>query len=134
VLQVQGVATSSGLPVELYSHAGAEAEQTGRRGLALELPKGSGLYPAAGYTDYVAEDLFNEASGSPQRRTRWQNRQRPPHSAQCFLIQYLRTRIETHFRQPTTRFPKQLHAATAAGFALTIALFIFAHVLDQVGL
>ncbi len=63
-LKVQVVATSDGLPVEFYIHAGAESEQTGRRGLVLDLPEGSVLYPDAGYTDYVAEDLFNEASGS----------------------------------------------------------------------
>jgi hypothetical protein len=133
-LQVQVVATSDGIPVEFYIHAGAESEQTGRRGLSLDLPEGSTLYPDAGYTDYVAEDLFNEASGSQQQTARRKNSQRPHHPAQSFLIQYFRKGIETCFSQLTARFPKQIHAVTAAGFALKIALFIFAHVLDQVGL
>ena len=63
-LKVQVVATSDGLPVEFTIHTGAELEQTGRRGLALDLPAGSLLYTNAGYTDYLAEDLCNEASGS----------------------------------------------------------------------
>jgi len=133
-LKVQVVATSNGLPVEFYLHAGAESEQTGRRGLALGLPAGSVLYTDAGYTDYVAEDLFNEASGSQQQTARRQNSKRPHHPAQSFLLQYFRKGIETCFSQLTARFPKQIHAVTAAGFALKIALFIFAHVLDQVGL
>ena len=133
-LKVQVVATSDGLPVEFYIHAGAESEQTGRRGLALDLPAGSVLYTDAGYTDYLAEDLFNEASGSQQQTARRQNSKRPHHPAQHFLIQYFRKGIETCFSQLTARFPKQIHAVTAAGFALKIALFIFAHTLDQVGL
>ena len=132
-LRVQ-VATSDGLPVKFYTHAGASPEQTGQRGLVLNLPAGSQRYTDAGYTDYVAEDLFNEASGSQQQSARRQNSQRPHHPAQCFLIQYFRKGIETCFSQLTARFPKQIHAVTAAGFALKIVLFIFAHVLDQVGL
>lgn len=128
------MATSDGLPGEFYIHARAESEQTGRCGLALDLPEGSGLYTDAGYTNYLAEDLLNEASGSQQQGARRQNSQRPHHPAQCFLIQYFRKGIETYFSQLTARFPKQIHAVTAAGFALKIVLFIFAHVLDQVGL
>jgi hypothetical protein len=133
-LKVQVVATSDGLPVEFYIHAGAESEQTGRRGLALDLPAGSVLYTDAGYTDYVTEDLFNEVSGSQQQSARRKDSKRPHHPAQSFLIQYFRKGIETCFSQLTARFPKQIHAVTAEGFALKIALFIFAHVLNQVGL
>jgi hypothetical protein len=132
--KVQVVATSDGLPVEFYIHAGAESEQTGRRGLLLDLPEGSVLYTDAGYTDYVAEDLSNEASGSQQQSACRQHSKRPHHPAQSFLIQYFRKGIETCFSQLTARFPKQIHAVTAAGFALKTALFIFAHVLDQAGL
>jgi hypothetical protein len=133
-LKVQVVATSDGIPVEFYIHAGAESEGTGRRGLPLDLPEGSILYTDAGYTDYVAEDSFNEASGSQQQSARRKNSKRPHHPAQNFLIQYFRKGIETCFSQLTARFPKQIHAVTAAGFALKIAFFIFAHALHQAGL
>ncbi|RZJ57185.1 MAG: IS982 family transposase, partial [Hymenobacter sp.] len=43
-LKVQVVATSDGIPVEFYIYAGAESEQTGQRGLPLDLPEGSILY------------------------------------------------------------------------------------------
>ncbi len=89
-LKVQVVATSDGLHIEFTIHAGAESEQTGRRGLALDLPEGSILYPDAGYTDYGAEDLFNEASGSPQQSARTKNSKRPLQPAQNFLLQYFR--------------------------------------------
>jgi len=132
-LKVQVVATSDGAPVEFHLHAGGESEQAGRRGLPLDLPAGSVLYTDAGYTDYMAEDLFNEASGSQQQTARRQNSKRPHHPAQSFLIQYFRKSIETTFSQLTARFPKQIHAVTAQGFALKIALFIFAHTLHQAG-
>ncbi|WP_139252216.1 IS982 family transposase, partial [Hymenobacter psychrotolerans] len=133
-LKVQVVATSDGIPVEFHIHAGAESEQTGQRGLPLDLPIGSVLYTHAGYTDYVAEDLFHEASGSQQVTARRTNSTRPLHPAQTFLLQYFRKGIETCFSQLTARFPKQIHAVTAAGFALKIALFVFAHTLHQAGL
>jgi hypothetical protein len=133
-LKVRVVATSDGIPVEFYLHAGAESEQAGQRGLPLDLPAGSVLYTDAGYTDYVAEDLFNEASGSQQQTARRKNSKRSHHPVQEFLLQYFRKGIETCFSQLTARFPKQIHAVTAAGFAVKIALFIFAHALDQVGL
>ncbi|NML65167.1 hypothetical protein HHL22_08115 [Hymenobacter sp. RP-2-7] len=44
-LNVQVVAASDGIPVEFYIHAGAESEQTGRRGLALDLPAGAASTP-----------------------------------------------------------------------------------------
>ena len=105
-LKVQVVATSDGVPVEFHSHAGGESEQAGRRGLPLDLPTGSVLYTDAGYTDYVAEDLFNEASGSQQQTARRKDSKRPHHPAQNFLIQYFSKSIETTFSQLTARFPK----------------------------
>ena len=131
--QVQVVVTSDGIPVEFYIHAGREADVTGPRAMALDLPAGSTLYTDAGYTDYVAEDVFEEATGNRQQSARRGNSKRPHHPAQHFLIQYFRKGIETTFSLLTARFPKQIHAVTAEGFALKIALFIFVHALDQVG-
>ena len=131
---MQVVATSDGIPVEFHIHAGAESEQTGRRGQPLDLPEGSVLYTDAGYTDYVTDDLFNQASGSQQQTARRKNSKRPLHPAQVFLLQNFRKGIETCFSQLTARFPKQIHAVTAAGFALKIALFVFAHTLHQAGI
>lgn len=72
---------------------------------------------------------MNQVCLKPQRTVRKQNGKRPHHPAQRFLIQYFRKSIETCFSQLTARFPKQIHAVTAAGFALKITLCIFAHAL-----
>ena len=131
--KVQVIATTDGIPVDFYVHAGAEADQTGRHGLAQDLPEGSVLYTDAGYTDYVAEDLFEEATGNRQQTARKKNSQRPHEPYENFLIQHFRKSIETCFSQLTARFPKQIHAVTAQGFVLKIVLFIFVHSLDQAG-
>jgi len=131
--KVQVIATTGGVPVEFYIHAGAEADSTGLRAMAPDLPEGSVLYTDAGYTDYVGEDLFEQATGNQQQTARKKNSKRPHTPAQTYLIQHFRKRIETTFSQLTARFPKQIHAVTAAGFALKIALFIFVHTLDQAG-
>ena len=133
-LKVQVVATSDGAPVEFHLHAGAETDSTGWRGLPLDLPTGSVIYTDAGYPNYVAEDVFEEATGNRQQTARQKNSKRPHHPAQKFLLQYFRKSIKTTFSCLTTRLPKQIHAVMAAGFALKIALFIFAHALHHVGL
>ena len=64
------VASTDGVPVDFYVHAGSEADQTGLRALAPDLPAGSVLYTDAGYPDYVGEDRFEEATGNGQQTAR----------------------------------------------------------------
>lgn len=63
---VQVIATSDGLPVVFYSHAGREADITGLRAMAVDLPEGSELYTDSAYTDYAGEDVFAEDTGGQQ--------------------------------------------------------------------
>ena len=132
--KVQVVATTDGVPVNFYIHAGSEADQTGLRALAPDLPEGSVLYTDAGYTDYAGEDLFEQATGNRQQTARKKNSTRPHEPHENFLIQHFRKSIETCFSQLTARFPKKIHAVTAEGFLLKIVLFIFVHAIDQAGL
>ena len=132
--KVQVVATTDGIPVDFYIHAGSEADQTGLRALAPDLPEGSVLYTDAGYTDYVGEDLFEEATGNRQQTARKKNSKRPHQPHENFLIQHFRKSIETCFSQLTARFPKHIHAVTAQGFVLKLVLFIFVHALDRAGM
>lgn len=133
-LKVQVLATSDGLPVAYHIHPGSEADQTGMRQLDPNLPEGSVLYTDAGYTDYVHEDVFAEATGSEQHTARRGNSKRPHEPARAFLISHFRHGIETCFSGLTARFPKKIHATSAAGFALKIGLFVFVHALDRFGL
>ena len=131
--KVQVITTSNGVPVEFYVHAGSEADITGLRAMPMDLPDGSVLYTDNAYTDYALEDVFAEATGGQQVTARQARRKRPHTPAQRFLLQHFRKRIETTFSQLTARFPKHIHAVTAAGFVLKLALFVFVHTLDQAG-
>ena len=132
--KVQVVATTDGIPVDYYIHAGSEADQTGLRGLGPDLPEGSVHCTDAGYTGYAGEDLFEEATGNRQQTARTKNSARPHEPHETFLLQHFRKSIETGFSQLTARFPKQIHAMTAASFVLKPVLFIFVHSLNQAGL
>lgn len=132
-VKVQVLITSDGVPVEFYVHAGREADITGLRAMALDLPAGSVLYADNAYTDYAWEDLFADATGGRQFAARQASSKRPHSPAQRFLLQHFRKRIETTFSQLTARFPRHIHAVTAAGFGLKLALFLFVHTLDQTG-
>jgi len=124
-------------PVTGYHiHPGSEADRTGLRQPDPNLPEGSSLYTDAGYTDYAPEDLFEEATGCPQQTARRSHSKRPHTPARAFLLRHFRHGIETCFSGLTDRFARKMHAtaAAAAGFALKIGLFIFAHALDRCGL
>lgn len=128
--KVQLVVTADGVPVDFYIHAGAEADQTGLRALAPQLPVGSVLYADAGYTDYLAEDVWADTGQQTLLAARKGNSKRPHHPAQAFLIQQFRKRVETSISGITALFPKKIHAVTAQGFALKVMLFIFAYTLQ----
>lgn len=131
--KVQLLMTHDGLPVELYLHAGSEADITGLRALAPQLPAGSVLYADAAYTDYVLEDEWRELEQVDLAADRRANSKRPHEPWQNFLIQHFRKGVETTISQITERFPKSIHAVTAQGFALKLLLFVFTHTLAELG-
>lgn len=132
-VKVQLVMTHDGLPVECYIHAGCEADITGLRALAPQLPAGSVLYADAAYTDYDWEDAWQHAEQVSLQANRRKNSKRPHEPWQEFLIQHFRKGVETTISQITERFPKAIHAVTAQGFALKLLLFIFTHTLAELG-
>lgn len=131
--KVQLVMTHDGLPVELYIHAGSEADITGLKALGPQLPEGSVLYADAAYTDYEWEEAWRETEQVELQADRRQNSTRPHEPWQNFLIQYFRKGVETTISQITERFPKSIHAVTAHGFALKLLLFVFTHTLAELG-
>lgn len=131
--KVQLVMTHDGLPVELYIHAGSEADITGLKALGPQLPAGSVLYADAAYTDYDWEDAWREVEHVDLQADRRRGSKRPHEPWQNFLIQHFRKGVETTISQITERFPKSIHAVTAQGFALKLLLFVFTHTLAQLG-
>jgi hypothetical protein len=132
-VKVQLVMTHDGLPVEFYIHAGSEADITGLKALAPQLPPGSILYADAAYTDYDWEEAWRETEQVDLRADRRSNSKRPHEPWQSFLIEHFRKGVETTISQMTERFPKSIHAVTAQGFALKLLLFVFTHTLAELG-
>lgn len=131
--KVQLVMTHDGLPVEFYIHAGSEADLTGLKTLAPQLPAGSVLYADAAYTDYEWEEAWRQTEHVTLQADRKANSKRPHEPWQTFLIEHFRKGVETTISQITERFPKSIHAVTAQGFALKLLLFIFTHTLAELG-
>lgn len=131
--KVQLVMTHDGLPVELYLHAGSEADISGLKALAPQLPEGSVLYADAAYTDYDWEQAWCEVEQVALQAARRATSKRPHEPWQNFLIQHFRKSVETTISQITARFPKSIHAVTAQGFALKVLLFVFTHTLAELG-
>lgn len=132
-VKVQVIMTAEGLPVDYYIHPGAEADITGLKALNPELPAGSVLYADGAYTDYAWEEAFLDASGVRLLAARRRDSRQPHHPAQTFLIQHYRKQIETEFSTLTDRFPKRIHAVSAAGFVLKLLLFIAVHCFHNIG-
>lgn len=131
--KVQLVMTHDGLPVELYIHAGSEADITGLKALSPQLPTGSILYADAAYTDYAWEDAWHDTEQVTLVADRKANSKRPLEPWQRFLLQHFRKGVETTISSITERFPKSIHAVTAQGFALKLLLFVFTHTLAESG-
>ena len=105
--KVQLLLTHDGLPVELYIHAGSEANITGLKGLDPQLPEGSTLYADVAYTDYALEEAWYEAKQVALTVDRRKNSKRPHEPWQKFLLQHFRKGVETTISQITERFPKR---------------------------
>jgi hypothetical protein len=131
--KVQVVMTHDGLPVEVYIHAGSEADITGLKALGPPLPEGSVRYADAAYTDYDWEDSWREGEQVALVVARKANSKRPHEPWQNLLLQSFRKGAETTISQLTARFPKSIHAVTAQGFVLKLLLFVFTHTLAELG-
>lgn len=124
------LSTIDGIPVEWVFLPGSANDVRGLRTLPLNLPVGSELYVDKGYTDYVAEDNLAQANGIELMPLRKKNSKRADSHCLAYIKQTLRHPIETTFSQLVARFPKRIHAVTAAGFLLQVSAFIWMHTLE----
>jgi transposase len=125
-LKLHLVVTATGKPVELGLTEGEVGDMPGLRSLTLDLPDGSELYADKGYTDYHAEDVWNEAGAVNLIAARKTNskRQHPGHIA--YLCQVIRKRVETTFSLIAQHFSRTIHAVTPRGFELKVFLTVLA--------
>jgi hypothetical protein len=125
-LRVHLLVTASGKPVEFTLAPAALGDSPLFKDFDLDLPEGATIYADKNYNDYGFEDFLQEEARIKLQPLRKKNSRRAVAPWVTFICQRTRKRIETTFSQVSQLFPKTIHAVTARGFELKVALFILA--------
>ena len=88
------------------------------------------VYADKAYNDYEIEDLLAEVEHVRLLPIRKKNSKRPLSASTRFVQSYHRKRVETAGSLLMGMFPKSLHAVSALGFELKVALFVLAYSFD----
>ena len=130
-IRVQLMSTIDGIPVEFVFLPGGANDTRGLKALPFNLPSNSIVYCDSGYTDYWAEDEFQENEAIALRVIRKSNSRRPDPPWTAYIKQHQRHLIETVFSQITQPFPKSIHAVTFDGFLMKVTAFILVFTLES---
>ena len=117
--------TEHGEPVEFFLAPGAFSDTRALRRYQFDVPPDTWLIGDKAYTDYEMEDLMTEANVHlvPLRK---KNSLRPVPAYLTYLQASIRKRAETTGSLIERLLPKSIHAVTARGFELKVALFVLA--------
>ncbi len=124
-VKVHLMITAHGQPVEFYLAPGSYSDVRLMKAFSFDLEPGSTVYADRGYNDYLMEDLLKE-HGIALLPMRKRNSKRPLGLCTQFLQHAHRKRIETTGSLIERLLPKSIHAVTAKGFELKVALFVIA--------
>jgi hypothetical protein len=124
-LKIHMMITETGQPVEFFLTPGGYSDTSALKLYNFDLPEGAKLTGDKAYNDYDVEDLINEANISfiPIRK---KNSKRPVPPWVHYLRSSYRKLIETTGSLIEQLLPKHIHAVTAKGFELKVALFVLA--------
>lgn len=124
-LKLHLLITQGGQPVEFFLSPGSYSDTNGLKVFFFDLPAGSKVTGDKAYTDYVIEDVMNEAEVylSPLRK---KNSIRPVPPWVHYLMSSYRKMVETTGSLIERLLPKHIHAVTPRGFEIKIALFALA--------
>ena len=129
-LKIHLMVTSAGQPVECVLTPGSVSDVQVLKSYAYDLSPGSVVYADKAYNDYEIEDLLAEVEDIHLLPIRKKNSKRPLSASTRFSQSYHRKRVETAGSQLMGLFPKSLHAVSALGFELKVALFVLAYSFD----
>ena len=129
-LKIHLMVTSAGQPVECVLTPGSVSDVQVLKNYAYDLSPGSVVYADKAYNDYEIEDLLAEVEDIRLLPIRKKNSKRPLSASTRFSQSYHRKRVETAGSQLMGLFPKSLHAVSASGFELKVALFVLAYSFD----
>jgi len=115
--------TGQGQPVEFFLTPGSTSDVTGLRMFELDVPKGATILGDKAYNDYLIEDLLAEWQRHllPFRK---KNSKRALPSWVRYWQSIHRKAVETTGSLLEQLLPRHIHAVTAAGFELRVALFV----------
>jgi Transposase DDE domain len=124
-LKVHLLVTAQGQPVEFFLTPGSYSDTSALRLYHFDLPEGSWITGDKAYTDYGMEDALCEA-GFELAPLRKKNSQRPIPPWAAYLRALYRQAIETTGSLLERLLPRSIHAVTACGFELKLAIFVLA--------
>lgn len=124
-LKIHLMVTKQGHPVEFFLTPGSYSDTSAMKSYKFDLPEKAWVTGDKAYTDYTLEDLFQEAQRCllPLRKS---NSKRPVKPWIHYLQSSYRKVIETTGSMIEKLLPKSIHAVTARGFELKVALFVLA--------
>ena len=129
-LKIHLMVTQDGQPVECFLTPGGFGDVDALKYYAYELPDDSIVYADKAYNDYEIEDLLQEVDHIQLLPIRKKNSKRALSPSVSFVQSYHRKRVETAGSLITQLLPKSIHAVTAQGFELKVALFVIASSLN----
>ena len=129
-LKVHLMVTQAGQPVECFLTHGGFGDVDALKYYAYELPDGSIIYADKAYNDYEIEDLLKVVEHIQLLPIRKKNSKRALSPSVAFVQSYHRKRVETAGSLIEQLLPKSIHAVTAQGFELKVALFVIASSLN----
>jgi len=124
-LRVHIMVTEHGEPVEFFLAPGAFSDTSALRLYHFDVPEQSWITGDKAYNDYGMEDLMREA-GIELLPLRKKNSKRPVPPYMTFLQASIRKIVETTGSLLERLLPKSIHAITAKGFEIKVALFVLA--------
>jgi hypothetical protein len=124
-LKIHIMVTEQGQPVEFFLTPGETSDTTAYGYYEFDLPQQAWITADKAYTDYVIEDVINEA-GLRMRPIRKKNSKRPFPPWIFYLQSTYRKIVETSGSLIERLLPKSIHSVTPQGFELKVALFVLA--------
>lgn len=118
--------------MECFLAPGAMSDTAALPRYALDAPEGAWLTGDKAYNDDTTEDVLGEAGVEllPMRKT---NSHRPVPPCFTYLQASVHKMVETTGSLIERLLPKSIHAVTARGFALKVALFVLAASITSYG-
>lgn len=124
-LRIHILVTEQGEPVEFFLEPGAFSDTSALGLYNFDLPEGSFVTGDKAYNDYTIEDVMREA-GIELIPLRKKNSLRPVPAYMTYFQARIRKIVETTGSLIERLLPKSIHAVTATGFELKVALFVLA--------